>query len=301
MHSGIKVVMKVLRNHEKMEMIFVQKKGSRIIVLTLVMLLLASAIPGALADTNAAIKARTTVYQSASTGAKHVTVINELSVKLNAIYKGWARIVRNGKTGYVQLKNLVVKDTVVVYALKGVTMYKSASTSSGKVGTFAKATPFQLGGISGNFAYVRDKSGQKGYIDASVITTKSPTSLSASEKVDRLMSVAKSLLGTPYSKLDCSTFTSYCFRQIGISISSGVRYQGYMRQYPQILSVKNLVRGDLVVFNTVADDDLSDHVGIYIGNGKFVHSSSAAGKVLVSQLTSGYYNRNFSWGLRIIK
>ena len=52
-------------------------------------------------------------------------------------------------------------------------------------------------------------------------------------------------------------------------------------------------------FDTISDDDLSDHVGIYIGEGYFIHASSAARKVILSFLRSGYYKRTFSWGRRI--
>ena len=51
--------------------------------------------------------------------------------------------------------------------------------------------------------------------------------------------------------------------------------------------------------NTITDSDLSDHVGTYLGSGKFIHASSAAGKVIISTVTSGYYNRVFSWGRRV--
>ena len=62
-----------------------------------------------------------------------------------------------------------------------------------------------------------------------------------------------------------------------------------------------LKRGDVVCFDTEpTDGDLSDHTGIYLGQGYFIHSSSGAGKVIVSSLTSGYYKDNFSWGRRIL-
>ena len=52
-------------------------------------------------------------------------------------------------------------------------------------------------------------------------------------------------------------------------------------------------------FNTVSDGDLSDHAGIYLGAGYFIHASSGQGKVVVSSLASGYYNQVFSWGRRV--
>ena len=76
------------------------------------------------------------------------------------------------------------------------------------------------------------------------------------------------------------------------------RTQGYDTRYKQV-DINSLKRGDLVCFNTVADEDLTDHVGIYLGGGYFLHASSVARQVIVSQLKSGYYNRVFSWGRRI--
>ena len=61
--------------------------------------------------------------------------------------------------------------------------------------------------------------------------------------------------------------------------------------------------------NRTADTDggdiekraLSDHAGVYIGNGYFIHASSGGHRVVVSNLLSGsYYNRVFSWGRRIL-
>ena len=40
-------------------------------------------------------------------------------------------------------------------------------------------------------------------------------------------------------------------------------------------------------FNTISDSDLSDHAGVYIGDGYFIHASSGAHKVVVSNLTTG--------------
>ena len=75
--------------------------------------------------------------------------------------------------------------------------------------------------------------------------------------------------------------------------------QGY-NAGAKIEGISNLARGDIVCFNTVADNDLSDHVGIYLGNYQFIHASSGAGKVVISSLQSGYYNNKFSWGRRVL-
>ena len=223
---------------------------------------------------------------------------------MTALKSGWALVKLGGKKGYVPAKRLVVRQRFKVYAAKRLAMYRSASSSSRKLDTYSKGTRFLVGGISGSYAHVCDQDGHKGYVKLSALRSSAPgisVSAGASKKIDKVLSAAKKLLGCSYSRYDCSSFTAHCFSKAGVSISKSVKYQGYMSAYPRVNSVKSLKRGDLVVFNTVSDHDRSDHVGIYIGGGKFVHSSSAAGKVIVSDLSSGYYRRKFSWALRIIR
>lgn len=133
------------------------------------------------------------------------------------------------------------------------------------------------------------------------------SSLSNSQKLEYVIYVAQNQLGKSYATkpsapktFDCAGLVRYCYRQARISVESSAYAQGYDDSYTKISSVSDLKRGDMVCFNTVTtDSDLSDHTGIYIGGGKFIHASSAAGKVIVSDLSSGYYSRTFSWGLRI--
>ena len=121
-----------------------------------------------------------------------------------------------------------------------------------------------------------------------------------------MISVARSKLGKLYvygafgpNTFDCSGFTNYCFRQIDVDLKQSAYTQGYDKTYPKI-AFKDLRAGDLVFFDTVTDSDLSDHVGIFLGKGKFIHASSSAGKVIISNMSSGYYNRVFSWGRRVM-
>jgi len=101
---------------------------------------------------------------------------------------------------------------------------------------------------------------------------------------------------------DCTGFTCYCFEQAyGIQLKRSAYEQGYDETYSILLEWCNLKPGDLVYFNTNRfDEDLSDHAGIYIGNGNFIHASSAKGCVVISTLWDGYYNKCFSWGRRVI-
>ena len=139
-------------------------------------------------------------------------------------------------------------------------------------------------------------------------TSSYSSSMSASQKLEYVIYVAQSNLGKPYvfgatgtSSFDCSGLTQYCFKKGGVSIKRTAYSQGYDSAYTKISSISSLKRGDLIFFNTISDSDLCDHVGIYLGGNCFIHASSGGHKVVVSSVASGYYNRVFSWGRRIIK
>ena len=130
--------------------------------------------------------------------------------------------------------------------------------------------------------------------------------MSKAQKLEYVIYVAQNQLGKPYvyaangpSSYDCTGFTKYCFKQIGVNLQRTALNQGYDETYTKISSISDLRRGDLVYLNTVADADLSDHAGIYLGAGYFIHASSGQHKVVISTLASGYYNRVFSWGRRV--
>lgn len=130
----------------------------------------------------------------------------------------------------------------------------------------------------------------------------------AASKVETVISEARSHLGVRYrspcsapKNFDCSGFTRYCFSKVGVTLSPSAKAQGYNDDFRHIESISALRRGDVVLFNTNSHDgDLCDHTGIYLGGGKFIHASSAKGEVVISTLNEGFYNRTFSWGLRIL-
>ncbi|HTB52292.1 MAG TPA: NlpC/P60 family protein [Ferruginibacter sp.] len=109
-------------------------------------------------------------------------------------------------------------------------------------------------------------------------------------------------LGTPYmyggctkDGVDCSSFTAQLMQQIfNISIPRTAReqYQACIRIHKQ-----NLKEGDLVFFNTMGRHSIS-HVGIYLGNHYFVHSSTSSG-VMISNLDEDYFSTRFISGGRV--
>ena len=89
---------------------------------------------------------------------------------------------------------------------------------------------------------------------------------------------------------DCSGFTSWVYRQNGKSLprTAAAQYSGTTR-----VSKDGLSAGDLVFFAGTYKSGIS-HVGIYIGNGQFVHAANSSTGVTVSSLNSGYYASHYA-------
>lgn len=129
--------------------------------------------------------------------------------------------------------------------------------------------------------------------------TSSKTLVSSSKSA--LISFAYDFIGKPYvwgaegpKSFDCSGFTKYVYNAFGVELP---HYTGAQIGKGSSVVRKDLNQGDLVFFNT---DGPVSHVGIYIGNGDFIHASSGSRKVTVSNLGTSYYNSRYAGARRII-
>ena len=177
------------------------------------------------------------------------------------------------------------------------------SLDAKKLPSGAKAADYSSGSSGGTSTYLNSVPD-----GLASITNSYSAGMSNAEKLEYAIYLAQGALGCPYvygatgpSKFDCSGLTTYIFKAVGVKLERTAYNQGYDDTYEKIEGWQNLKRGDIVFFNTISDSDLSDHAGVYIGEGYFIHASSGAHKVVVSNLTTGYYGRVFSWGRRILK
>jgi cell wall-associated NlpC family hydrolase len=131
----------------------------------------------------------------------------------------------------------------------------------------------------------------------------SPADASASARVKTVLQRAFSLLGTPYrwggsspeNGFDCSGLVGYVFRTIGIDlprVSRAMAHEG-----TPVASRAALAEGDLVFFGR--NGGSVDHVGIYIGDGKFVHAPRTGRDVTVSSLSTGYWSQKYLQARRL--
>jgi cell wall-associated NlpC family hydrolase len=115
---------------------------------------------------------------------------------------------------------------------------------------------------------------------------------------------AKSFLGTPYvygangpSAFDCSGFTKYVCAHFGVNLSRTAAEQAAQGTFVQ---KSDLQPGDLVFFDTSGQNTGNiNHAGMYIGDGQFINASSGGGRVMISDITSGFYAGAYVTGRRV--
>lgn len=118
---------------------------------------------------------------------------------------------------------------------------------------------------------------------------------------DGVVRSALSFRGTPYrmgasgrGAFDCSGFTSYLFRKAGSPLPRTAAQQ-FTKGVP--IGKDHLRPGDLVFFKNTYKRGVS-HVGVYVGDGLFVHASSAGGGVVVDRLRKPYYLNHWAGARR---
>lgn len=100
---------------------------------------------------------------------------------------------------------------------------------------------------------------------------------------------------TPETGFDCSGFVRYVFKQ---AASLTLPHSALaISQLGKTVPKNDLQPGDLVFFNTLRNT--FSHVGIYLGNNRFIHSPSAGGKVRVDNMQEGYWSTRYSGAQRI--
>jgi cell wall-associated NlpC family hydrolase len=122
-----------------------------------------------------------------------------------------------------------------------------------------------------------------------------------SSAADRAASHASQMIGKPYryggatpAGFDCSGLILYSYKQAGISVPHGT---DQLRKRSRLVKAAELKRGDLVFFDQ--EGKKNSHVGIYLGNGSFVHAPSSGKSVRRDRLDNPYWKKHLSERRRI--
>ncbi|WP_301109056.1 SH3 domain-containing C40 family peptidase [Sporosarcina sp.] len=143
--------------------------------------------------------------------------------------------------------------------------------------------------------------GKKGYVLSSLLknsTTKQVAASTSSKSGSGVVNTAMNLRGIPYrfggtttKGFDCSGFIQYSFKKNGKSIARTTT-----GQYQQSAKISAPKPGDLVFFHNTYRKGIS-HVGIYVGNNKFVHAGGKKSEVV--SLSNPYWKSKFNSFRRI--
>ena len=123
------------------------------------------------------------------------------------------------------------------------------------------------------------------------------------ERMNDLVMYAMSLADTPYrfggnssdSGFDCSGYVGHVFRhELNVSLP---RTSREISRVGEPISQSELRLGDLVFYNTLRQP--FSHVGIYIGEGKFVHSPKSGDRIRIEQMQYNYWKTRFNGARRV--
>lgn len=152
-------------------------------------------------------------------------------------------------------------------------------------------------GVNGQQLNHRIAAFKKGGVDKKVNTDK--------YDIEGIIQYAESLLGTRHvmggysrSGLDCSGLVKLAHAQFDVELPHSSNEQG--RYGTMLSSDEKLKRGDLVFFHsTYSTANLITHSGIYLGENKFIHTSTSRGVSISALLDSGYWQDHYLFATRL--
>ena len=144
----------------------------------------------------------------------------------------------------------------------------------------------------------------KGLVPSAAAMESSPLVNRARDMASEMVMSAMNFLGVPYRRgggsadqgFDCSGFTRHVFEHsLGLLLPRRADQQAHDSSLAKVQR-EELRPGDLVFFNTMRR--AFSHVGIYVGDGKFIHSPRAGGEVRIEDMRQAYWSKRFNGARR---
>lgn len=234
----------------------------------------------------------------------------------------WYSINYQGTTGYVSaefITNVLTAENfnaTGTVAGTGVRMRAEPNTSSSILGSYTTGNVMAVIGINNGW-YKVQYDGKTGYIRSDLMNITGGSSFSANvsnnvavtpgnaSKGQQIADYAMQYVGyryvyggaSPSSGFDCSGLVYYTCKQLGTPVSRTASQQ--YKNNGVSVSKDSLQPGDLVFFSSNGGASVT-HVGVYIGNGQFVHASTSSVGVIISDLGSAYYTKVWYGAKRIV-
>ena len=222
--------------------------------------------------------------------------------------KKWFKIKTGNKEAWVSKNYVEVldKSVPVKVTARALNVRKKPDKSGKLITKLPEGTKIKIVKKSGDWYKITYKKGS-GYVFGKYVrflNSKNATAKTPRKNINTVVEFAKTKLGSEYvwgangpNQFDCSGYVKFVFEKtIGVKLP---RTSFLQSKVDSKLDYYDLEIGDLVFFDT-AKKGRVNHVGIYIGDGKFIHASSARSKkkVTISNL-SKFYKTTFKWGVRI--
>lgn len=265
--------------------------------------------------------------ENSSSSKKIGTLKYGTKVQVLETLNGWDRIDADSITGWVSNEHLkevangkqsvsdneiiekVILKTAVVNT-STLNVRKNANTSSQKIGSLNKNAVVAIVGEENGWYKIKYNN-QYAYISAEYTDNKDITisrgSHTRNEQATTIAEAATTLAlqyvgckyvwgGTSPNGFDCSGLVYYVYKDYVPNLGRSAKPQS---KTGTTIAKDNLVMGDLVFFGEDGGS-LVTHVGIYVGDGIFVHAANTKRGVVTDTLLSGYYSKNFLHAKRIV-
>jgi cell wall-associated NlpC family hydrolase len=240
---------------------------------------------------------------------------------IEQVNKYWLKIEdKNGKIGYIsadakytdyqpEKREVSAPAAKTAVAVNGVNFRSQPKVADNKIGFIGKGSKVELlEVVNANWLKIR-YNGKVGYASANYFEYSAPAKPAPNAAADKIIATAMSYLGridykfganpweNNFTFTDCSGFVKLVFERIhGYALPRSSKQQATAGTY---VAKSNLKPGDLVFFDTTGDGVIN-HVGIYIGNGEFIHAAPS-NKVGINNLDTGYWKNHYVTARRILK
>ena len=215
-------------------------------------------------------------------------------VYIIGLNEGWYKVIFGNHICYI--RSNFVELTEIPY--ENVDSAKSPKFFKGGKSTGVRPTPSMITGTG------KGSGASEPENNNSTPEYTTPGSSSSAAEGQRIADTAKKYLGVRYvwggaspSGFDCSGLVYYVLKTLGYS-----PYRTPADQYRQgtHVSKNNLQAGDIVFFQNTGGVGIT-HVGIYVGEGKFIHAPNSRSVVSFADLTSGYWGQHYYGAKRMSK